>query len=82
MRVKVQDELHTKEEITIMDSHTQEIVQHQVCKLAMSHCCETESMVPFAKKIRIDNDDLLQCQYCIVEKFGGGGEFGEFANHL
>ena len=27
MRVEVQDELHTKEEITKMDSHTQETVQ-------------------------------------------------------
>ena len=50
-----------------MESDSEEVVQ-QHCKsssiqVTLDDCCEDESAVPSAKKIRMDNSELLQYQY-------------------
>ena len=63
--VEVQEEPHTKEEIIIMESDSQEVMQ-QFSKTpgmqpTLDYYCEAESVVPSAKKIRMD--ELLESQY-------------------
>ena len=63
--VEVQEEPHAKEEIIIMESDSQEVMQ-QCSKTpgmqpTLDHYCEAESVVPSAKKIRLE--ELLQSQY-------------------
>ena len=60
--VKVREEPDTKEEIILMESDSQEVVQKTPgMQTTLDHCCEAESVVPSAKKIK--TDELLQSQY-------------------
>ena len=63
--VKVQEEpdaKEEKEEIILMESDSQEVMQKTPgVQVTLDHCCEAESVVPSAKKIK--TDELLQFQY-------------------
>lgn len=60
--VKVQEELDAKEEIILMESDSQEVMQKTPgMQTIVDHCCEAESVVPSAKKMK--TDELLQSQY-------------------
>ena len=60
--VKVQEEPDAQEEIILMESDSQEVEQKTPgMQTTLDHCCEAESVVPSAKKIK--TDELLQSQY-------------------
>ena len=60
--MKVQEEPDAKEEIILMESDSQEVMQKTPgVQVTLDHCCEAESVVPSAKKIK--TDELLQFQY-------------------
>ena len=60
--VKVQEEPYAKEEIILMESDSQEVMQKTPCmQTTLDHCFKAESVVPSAKKIK--TDELLQSQY-------------------
>ena len=60
--VKVQEEPDAKKEIILMESDSQEVVQRTPgMQTTLDHCCEAESVVPSAKKIK--TDELLHSQY-------------------
>ena len=51
--MKIQEEPDTKEEIILMESDSQEVVQKTPgMQITLDHCCEAESVVPSARKLK------------------------------